>query len=41
MASNESIRYYTAYASQDMLESSFVFVIPVYESMPEEYGKAP
>lgn len=41
MASNESVRYYTAYASQDMLDSSFVFVIPVYESMPEEYGKAP
>ena len=41
MASNEAIRYYTAYASQDMLDSAFVFVIPVYESMPEEYGKAP
>ncbi len=41
MASNEAVRYYTAYASQDMLDSSFVFVIPVYEQMPAEYGKSP
>ena len=41
MAANESVRYYTAYASQDMLDSSFVFIIPVYEQMPAEYGKSP
>ena len=41
MASNEGVRYYNAYASQDMLESSFVFVIPVYEDMPNDYGKLP
>ena len=40
MASNEGVRYYSAYASQDMLDSSFVFIIPVYEEMPEEYGKS-
>lgn len=38
MASNEGTRYYTAYASQDMLDGSFVFIIPVYEQMPQEYG---
>ena len=41
MANNEGIRYYSAYASQDMLDSSFVFIIPVYEQMPTEYGKSP
>ena len=41
MASNEGIRYYTAYASQDMLDSSFVFIIPIYEDMPAEYGNLP
>lgn len=41
MAANEGIRYYNAYASQDMLDSSFVFVIPVYEDMPNDYGKEP
>lgn len=41
MASNEGVRYYSAYASQDMLDSSFVFIIPVYEQMPNEYGKKP
>ena len=40
MAANESVRYYTAYASQDMLDGSFVFIIPVYEQMPAEYGKS-
>ena len=38
MASNEGTRYYTAYASQDMLDGSFVFIIPVYEEMPKDYG---
>lgn len=41
MASNEGIRYYTAYASQDMLDSSFIFIIPVYEEMPNDYGQLP
>ncbi|MBO4927015.1 MAG: hypothetical protein J5379_02030 [Clostridiales bacterium] len=41
MASNEGGRYYTAYASQDMLDSSFVFIIPIYEDLPSEYGKIP
>ncbi|MBO4473446.1 MAG: hypothetical protein J5750_00885 [Clostridiales bacterium] len=41
MASSEGIRYYTAYASQDMLDASFVFIIPVYEDMPVEYGNLP
>ena len=41
MASNEAIRYYTAYASQDMLDSTFVFIIPVYDQMPHEYGIIP
>ena len=41
MASDEGVRYYNAYASQDMLESSVVFVIPVYEDMPNDYGKIP
>ena len=41
MAMNEGIRYYTAYASQDMLDSSFVFIIPIYEEMPNDYGTLP
>lgn len=41
MASNEGVRYYNAYASQDMLDSSFVFILPVYEDMPNDYGKEP
>ena len=41
MASNEAVRYYTAYASQDMLDSTFVFIIPVYDQMPQEYGIIP
>ena len=41
MASSEGVRYYTAYASQDMLDSSFVFIIPVYEDMPQDYGVIP
>ena len=41
MANNEGVRYYTAYASQDMLDSSFVFIIPIYEDLPAEFGKSP
>jgi beta-N-acetylglucosaminidase len=41
MANNEGVRYYTAYASQDMLDSSFVFIIPIYENLPAEFGKSP
>ncbi len=41
MASNESIRYFTAYASQDMIDEAFVFIIPIYEEMPNDYGTLP
>lgn len=41
MASTEGVRYYTAYASQDMLDESFVFVVPVFDEMPNDYGTLP
>jgi beta-N-acetylglucosaminidase len=41
MAYSESIRYHRAYLSQDMLRSTFSFVIPVYLTMPEDYGYLP
>jgi len=41
MAANEGIRYYTAYASQDMLDEAFVFIVPIFDEMPNDYGKLP
>ncbi len=41
MASTEGVRYYTAYASQDMLDEAFVFIVPVYDEMPKDYGTLP
>lgn len=41
MAANEGIRYYNAYASQDMLDEAFVFRIPIYDNLPNEYGTLP
>ncbi|MBO4496414.1 MAG: hypothetical protein J5752_11235 [Clostridiales bacterium] len=41
MASSEGIRYYTAYASQDMLDEAFVFIVPIYDEMPNDYGTLP
>ncbi len=37
MAYSESSRYFHAYLSQDMLDSPFLFIIPVYENMPGHY----
>ena len=41
MAFSEGARYYKAYLSQNMLASSFQFIIPVYADMPEQYGNLP
>ncbi len=41
MAYSESMRYFSAYLSQDMLSSPFLFIIPIYENMPEFYGGLP
>jgi hypothetical protein len=41
MAYSEGERYYRAYLSQEMLDSPFMFIIPVYENMPEKYGAIP
>lgn len=41
MAWSEGARYYNAYFSQDMLDSPFRFIIPIYENMPEKYGSLP
>ncbi len=41
MAYSEGIRYYKAYQSQDMLDSSFVFIIPIYDNMPDIFGALP
>ena len=41
MAYEESLRYFDGYASIDMLDQSFVFVIPVYSSMPSDFGIMP
>jgi beta-N-acetylglucosaminidase len=37
MAYSESSRYFHAYLSQDMLGSPFLFIIPIYENMPDHY----
>lgn len=41
MPFTESQRYFRAYQSQGMLDSKFVFVIPIYENMPKNYGTLP
>ena len=41
MAYSEALRYYNSYDSINKTESSFVFVIPVYQNMPAEYGYLP
>ena len=41
MAYSESIRYYNSYDSINKTESAFIFVIPVYQNMPAEYGYLP
>lgn len=41
MAYSEGSRYYKAYLSQDMLDSPFLFIIPIYENMPEKFGALP
>lgn len=41
MAYSESTRYYRAYLSQNMIQEPFLFSIPVYDDMPEEYGYLP
>ena len=41
MAYTEGHRYFDSYASIGMLDQSFVFVIPVYDNMPAEYGYLP
>ena len=41
MAYSEGHRYFDSYASIGMLDQSFVFVIPVYQNMPSEYGYLP
>lgn len=41
MAYTEGARYFSSYSSINMLNQQFVFVIPVYENMPEYYGYVP
>jgi len=41
MAYSESSRYFSTYLSQDMLSSPFLFIIPIYENMPEYFGGTP
>ncbi|MBO7451553.1 MAG: hypothetical protein J6U54_14400 [Clostridiales bacterium] len=41
MAYSEGLRYFDSYASIGMVDQSFVFVIPVYNNMPEDYGYLP
>ncbi|MCQ2531950.1 MAG: hypothetical protein MJ093_04510 [Saccharofermentans sp.] len=41
MAYSEGARYFDGYASIDMLDNSFTFLIPVYNNMPTEYGTMP
>ncbi len=41
MAYSESLRYYNSYDSINKTESAFIFVIPVYQNMPAEYGYLP
>lgn len=41
MAHSEGRRYYQTYRSMDMLDSAFVFSIPVYLDMPTELAKWP
>lgn len=41
MAYTEGARYFNGYASIDMLDNPFVFLIPVYNDMPSEFGVMP
>ena len=41
MAYTEGARYFSGYASIDMLDQPFTFVIPVYTDMPEQFGTMP
>lgn len=41
MAYSEGARYHRAYLSQNMLASSFQFIIPVYQNMPRTFGFLP
>mgnify|MGYP003297414513 CR=1 FL=1 len=41
MAYSEGKRYFDSYASIGMIDQSFVFIIPVYNDMPESYGYLP
>ncbi|MBR1797364.1 MAG: hypothetical protein IJ757_05055 [Clostridiales bacterium] len=41
MAYSEGVRYFRSYASSDMLDEPFEFVIPVYTSLPDSYGHMP
>lgn len=41
MAYSEGARYFRAYLSQGMIDSSFLFIIPVYENMPLKFGTLP
>lgn len=41
MAYTEGARYHRAYLSQNMLASSFQFLIPVYLVMPDQFGILP
>lgn len=41
MAYTEGARYFDSYASIGMVDQSFVFIIPVYNNMPSNYGYLP
>ena len=41
MAYYEGVRYFRSYASSNMLDEPFEFLIPVYTGMPDTYGQMP
>ena len=41
MAYSEGRRYYRSYESIGMTDAGFEFIIPIYNNMPESYGRLP
>lgn len=41
MAYSEALRYYNSYDAIEKTDSDFIFVIPVYNKMPDDYGFLP
>lgn len=41
MAYSEGLRYYRSYRAINMTDNGFEFIIPVYNNMPDSYGRLP